>query len=51
MVAIGAGSAIGYAPIGLPNILALAVLAYLLDAVPWIRPVLAVAPAILGAVR
>jgi len=49
MFAIGAASAVGYAFIGLPNVLALAVLAGLLEAVPLIGPVLAVVPAILVA--
>ncbi len=49
MLAIGAASALGYALIGLPNVLALAVLAGLLEAVPLIGPVLAVVPAILVA--
>jgi len=49
MLAIGAGSAFGYAMIGLPNVLALAVLAGLLEAVPMIGPVLAVVPAVLVA--
>ena len=49
MLAIGAGSAFGYALIGLPNVLALAVLAGLLEAVPMIGPILAVVPAVLVA--
>ena len=49
MLAIGAASAIGYALIGLPHVLALAVLAGLLEAVPLLGPVLAVVPAILVA--
>lgn len=49
MLAIGVGSALGYALIGLPNVLALAVLAGLLEAVPMIGPVLAVVPAVLVA--
>ncbi len=49
MLCIGAASAVGYALIGLPNVLALAVLAGLLEAVPMIGPVLAVVPAILVA--
>ena len=49
MLAIGAASAIGYALIGLPHVLALAVLAGLLEAVPLVGPVLAVVPAILVA--
>ena len=49
MLSIGAASALGYALIGLPNVLALAVLAGLLEAVPSIGPVLAVGPAVLVA--
>lgn len=49
MLSIGAASAVGYALIGLPNVLALGVLAGLLEAVPLIGPVLAVGPAILVA--
>lgn len=49
MLAIGAASAVGYALIGLPNILALGVLAGLLEAVPLVGPILAVVPAILVA--
>jgi len=49
MLAIGAGSALGYALIGLPNVLVLGVLAGVLEAVPWIGPVLAVGPAVLVA--
>ena len=49
MLSIGAASAIGYALIGLPNVLALSVLAGLLEAVPLIGPVLAVVPALLVA--
>lgn len=49
MLFIGTASALGYALIGLPNVLALAVLAGLLEAVPLIGPALAVAPAILFA--
>ena len=49
MLSIGAASALGYALIGLPNVLALAVLAGLLEAVPLIGPVLAVVPAVLVA--
>jgi hypothetical protein len=49
MLCIGVASAIGYALIGLPNVLALAVLAGLLEAVPMIGPVLAVVPAVLVA--
>jgi predicted PurR-regulated permease PerM len=47
MLTIGAASAIGYALIGLPNVLALGVLAGVLEAVPLIGPVLAVVPAVL----
>ncbi|MFN2402128.1 MAG: AI-2E family transporter [Candidatus Binatia bacterium] len=50
MLVIGVASAIGYALIGLPNVLALGVLAGLLEAVPWIGPLLAVVPALLVAV-
>jgi predicted PurR-regulated permease PerM len=49
MLSIAAASALGYALIGLPNVLALAVLAGLLEAVPMIGPALAVVPAILVA--
>jgi predicted PurR-regulated permease PerM len=49
MIAIGVASAIGYAVIGLPNVLVLGVLAGLLEAVPLIGPVLAAIPAILVA--
>jgi predicted PurR-regulated permease PerM len=47
MLFVGAASAFGYALIGLPNVLALGVLAGLLEAVPLIGPLLAVAPAVL----
>jgi predicted PurR-regulated permease PerM len=50
MLSIGAASALGYTLIGLPNVLALGVLAGLLEAVPLIGPVLAVGPAVLVAV-
>jgi len=50
MLSIGVSSALGYALIGLPNVLALGVLAGLLEAVPLIGPVLAVGPAVLVAV-
>lgn len=50
MLAIGAASAIGYVLIGLPNVLALAVLAGLLEAVPLIGPVLSAVPAVIVAV-
>ena len=46
MLTMGAASALGYALIGLPNVLALAVLAGLLEAVPMIGPALAVVPAV-----
>jgi len=49
MLFIAAASSIGYAQIGLPNVLALGVIAGLLEAVPWIGPVLAVGPALLVA--
>ena len=49
MLAIGVASAVGYAAIGLPNVLVLGVLAGLLEAVPLIGPVLAAVPAILVA--
>lgn len=46
MVAIGAASALGYWLIGLPNVLVLAVLAGLLEAVPMVGPILTAIPAI-----
>jgi predicted PurR-regulated permease PerM len=49
MLSVGVASGLGYALIGLPNVLALAVLAGLLEAVPLLGPVLAVAPAVLVA--
>jgi predicted PurR-regulated permease PerM len=49
MLAIGCASAMGYAAIGLPNVLVLGVLAGLLEAVPLVGPVLAALPAILVA--
>ena len=49
MLAIGVVSAIGYFLIGLPHVLALAVLAGLFEAVPLIGPILAAVPAILVA--
>ena len=49
MLFIGAASGCAYALIGLPNALALAVLAGLLEAVPLIGPGLAIAPALLVA--
>jgi F0F1-type ATP synthase membrane subunit b/b' len=50
MLAVGVASGIGYAVIGLPNVLVLAVLAGLLEAVPMIGPVLAAVPALAAAV-
>ena len=49
MLAIGVASGLGYFLIGLPNVLVLAVLAGLLEAVPLIGPILAAVPAILVA--
>ncbi len=49
MLFIGVTSAIGYAIIGLPNVLALGFIAGLLEAVPWIGPTLAAGPAVLVA--
>jgi len=49
MLTIGAVSTVGYALIGLPNVLALGVLAGLVEAVPLIGPTLACVPAILVA--
>jgi predicted PurR-regulated permease PerM len=49
MLAIGVASGIGYALIGLPNALALAVLAGLLEAVPVFGPALGAVPAVLVA--
>ncbi len=49
MVAVGVASAIGYALVGLPNVLALAVLAGMLEAVPMLGPTLAAIPAVLVA--
>lgn len=46
MVAIGSASAVGYWLIGLPNVLVLAVLAGLLEAIPIIGPILGVVPAV-----
>ena len=46
MLAIGTASAFGYWLIGLPDILVLAVLAALLEAIPMVGPVLAAVPAI-----
>jgi predicted PurR-regulated permease PerM len=50
MLSIAAASALGFALIGLPNVLSLAVFAGLLEAVPMIGPVLGAIPAILVAV-
>ena len=49
MLSVGVASALGYALIGLPNVLALAVVAGLLEAVPLIGPILAIVPAVLVA--
>jgi predicted PurR-regulated permease PerM len=49
MLFVGTASAIGYAQIGLPNVMALGILAGLLELVPWIGPLLAVFPAVLVA--
>ena len=49
MLAIGVASAIGYELIGLPNVLALAVLAGALEAVPMVGPILAAIPAVIVA--
>jgi predicted PurR-regulated permease PerM len=49
MLAIGVASGLGYFMIGLPNVLVLAVLAGLMEAVPLIGPILAAGPAILVA--
>jgi predicted PurR-regulated permease PerM len=49
MLAIGVASGIGYALIGLPNVVVLAVLAGLLEAVPMVGPALAAIPAIVVA--
>ena len=49
MLIIGAASAIDYVLIGLPNVLVLAVLAGLFEAVPLIGPILAAVPAVLVA--
>ena len=49
MLSIGVVSTIGYALIGLPNVLALGFLAGLLEAVPLIGPTLAAGPAVLVA--
>ena len=46
MLIIGVASALGYWFIGLPNVLVLAVLAGLMEAVPIIGPILAAVPAI-----
>ena len=47
MLTVGAASAAGYALIGLPNAMALGVLAGVLEAVPLIGPALAAAPALI----
>lgn len=49
MLVIGAASGVGYWLIGLPNVLVLAVLAGLFEAIPVIGPILAVVPAVLAA--
>jgi predicted PurR-regulated permease PerM len=49
MLSVGFISAIGYAVIGLPNVLVLGVLAALFEAVPLVGPVLAAVPALLVA--
>ena len=49
MLSVGLISAVGYAVIGLPNVLVLGVLAALFEAVPLIGPVLAAVPALLVA--
>ena len=49
MLIIGVASGLGYWFIGLPNVLVLAVLAGLMEAVPIIGPILAAVPAILVA--
>jgi predicted PurR-regulated permease PerM len=49
MLTIGVASAVGYAVIGLPHVLALGLLAGLFEAVPLIGPVLGSAPALLAA--
>ncbi|MFN2425266.1 MAG: AI-2E family transporter [Candidatus Binatia bacterium] len=46
MLFVAVVSGVGYALIGLPSVLALAVLAGLLEAIPWIGPLLAVFPAL-----
>jgi hypothetical protein len=46
MLIVGVASAVGYLVIGLPNVLVLAVLAGLLEAIPMIGPILAAIPAI-----
>ena len=50
MLFIGVASAAGYAQIGLPNVLALAVLAGLLEVIPWVGPTLAGVPALIVAI-
>jgi len=49
MLAIGVASGLGYLVLGLPHVLALAVLAGLFEAVPLIGPILAAVPALLVA--
>ncbi len=49
MLVIGVASGVGYALVGLPNVLTLAVMAGLLEAVPVLGPVLASVPALLVA--
>lgn len=49
MVAVGVASGLGYAVIGLPNVLVLALLAGILEAVPMVGPVLAAVPALAAA--
>jgi len=49
MLTIGVASAVGYALIGLPHVLPLALLAGLLEAVPLIGPILGAVPAVLVA--
>lgn len=47
MLFVAVASTVCYAQIGLPHVLALGLLAGLLEAVPWIGPLLAVGPALL----
>jgi predicted PurR-regulated permease PerM len=49
MLFVAVASGLGYALIGLPNVLALAVVAGLLEAVPLVGPLLAIVPAVLVA--